>query len=130
MERGLNKLLLIGYVERDPEMRYTPTGRPVTSFTVGTTYTWVSAKGERHEETEWFNVVAWDVLAEVCKNQLARNYLVFVEGRIRTRNWEDENGKRHSRAEVVAHRIIPLNDRRSTSEVDFPVDGDADDYAF
>src|SRR4026208_1856642 len=66
MSRGLNKVMVIGHLGRDPEMRYTPGGRPVTSFSVVTTRAWTSAEGERHEESEWFNVVAWGNLAEIC----------------------------------------------------------------
>jgi primosomal replication protein N len=67
MGRGLNKVMIIGLVGREPEMRYTPSGRPVTSFSVATSRSWTSADGERREETEWFNVVAWGNLAEICK---------------------------------------------------------------
>ena len=90
MGRGLNKVMIIGYVGRDPEMRYTPSGRPVTSFSVATSRTWTSAEGERREETEWFNVVSWGNLAEICKTHLSKNQQVYVEGRLQTRGWEDE----------------------------------------
>lgn len=131
MERGLNKLMIIGFVESDPEMRFTPNGRPVTTFTVGAPRTWTTADGVRSEEIEWFNVVAWGALAEVCKAQLAKDYTVFVEGRIHTRTWDDEAGRRHSRAEVVANQIVPLNDRRQFLDEALG-DGSADggDYAF
>jgi single-strand DNA-binding protein len=72
MSRGLNKVMIIGHLGREPEMRYTPSGRPVTSFSVATTRTWNSPDGERREETEWFNVVAWGNLAEICKQYLAK----------------------------------------------------------
>jgi len=67
MSRGLNKVMIIGHLGRDPEMRYTPSGKPVTTFTVATSRTWNSTDGERHTETEWFNVVTWGNLAEICK---------------------------------------------------------------
>jgi single-strand DNA-binding protein len=66
MSRGLNKVMIIGHLGRDPEMRYTPSGKPVTTFTVATSRNWNSSDGERHTETEWFNVVAWGNLAEIC----------------------------------------------------------------
>ncbi|HVO42031.1 MAG TPA: single-stranded DNA-binding protein, partial [Aggregatilineales bacterium] len=66
MSRGLNKVMIIGHLGRDPELRYTPSGRPVASFSVATSRTWTSAEGDRREETEWFNVVAWGNLAEIC----------------------------------------------------------------
>lgn len=131
MARGLNKVIIIGLVGRDPEMRYTPSGRPVTSFSVATSRTWVSAEGERREETEWFNVVAWGNLAEICKAHLTKGQQVYVEGRLQTRGWEDE-GKRHFRTELVANEMILLGDRRAQhSDFDYASDeSDTGDYAF
>ena len=137
MGRGLNKVMIIGYLGRDPEMRYTPSGRPVTSFSVATSRTWTSAEGERREETEWFNVVAWGTLAEICKSHLSKNQQVYIEGRLQTRGWEDESGKKHFRTELVANEMILLGDRRreqqqhDEAEVDFiSEDQDSGDYAF
>jgi len=92
--RGLNKVMIIGYLGRDPEMRYTPAGRPVTSFSVATTRGWTNSNGERREETEWFNVVAWGNLAEICKQRLRKGQQVYIEGRLQTRGWEDAEGKK------------------------------------
>jgi single-strand DNA-binding protein len=116
----LNKVLIIGRVGRDPEMRYTPSGRPVTTFSVGTTRSWNTSDGEKRSETEWFNVVAWSNLAEICKQHLSKDRLVYVEGRLQTRHWEDQEGNKHSATEVVANEMILLEDRRevSTSEFD------------
>ena len=111
--RGLNKVLIIGQLGRDPEMRYTPSGRPVTSFSVSTTRTWTSGDGDRREETEWFNVVAWGNLAEICKQYLRKSQSVYVEGRLQTRGWEDPEGKKHFRTELVANEVIILGDRRA-----------------
>jgi len=110
--RGLNKVMIIGQLGRDPEMRYTPSGRPVTSFSVSTTRSWTSSDGDRREETEWFNVVAWGNLAEICKQYLHRGQPVYVEGRLQTRGWEDQEGKKHFRTELVANEVIILSDRR------------------
>ena len=112
MSRGLNKVILIGRLGRDPEMRYTPSGKPVTSFSVATTRSWVNADGERREETEWFNVVAWGNLAEICKQCLSKGQQVYIEGRLQTRGWEDEAGNKHYRTEVVANEMIALGERR------------------
>ncbi len=114
--RGLNKVMIIGQLGRDPEMRYTPSGRPVTSFSVTTTRSWTSAEGDRREETEWFNVVAWGNLAEICKQYLRKNQPVYVEGRLQTRGWEDQEGKKHFRTELVANEVIILGDRRTEAE--------------
>jgi single-strand DNA-binding protein len=111
MGRGLNKVMLIGNLGRDPEMRYTPSGRPVTSFSLAASRNWTSADGERHNETEWFNVVAWGNLAEICNQHLSKGQKVYVEGRLQTRSWEDENGQRHFRTEVVANEMVILTGR-------------------
>lgn len=111
MGRGLNKVMLIGNLGRDPEMRYTPSGKPVTSFSLAAGRNWVSADGERHDETEWFNVVAWGNLAEICNQHLSKGQKVYVEGRLQTRSWEDENGQKHFRTEVVASEMIILTGR-------------------
>jgi single-strand DNA-binding protein len=113
MSRGLNKVMIIGHLGRDPEMRYTPSGRPVTSFSVVTTRTWTSAEGERHEESEWFNVVSWGNLAEICNQYLTKGQQVYVEGRLQTRGWEDNDGKKHYRTELVAGEMIMLGERQS-----------------
>jgi single-strand DNA-binding protein len=132
--RGLNKVMIIGTVGRDPEMRYTPSGRPVTSFSVATSRTWTAADGERREETEWFNVVAWGNLAEICKAHLSKSQQVYVEGRLQTRGWEDDSGKKHFRTELVANEMILLGDRRRdqhSMEIDYvDEEGDDGDYAF
>lgn len=131
MARGLNKVIIIGNVGREPEIRYTPSGRPVTSFSVATSRTWMTSEGERREDTEWFNVIAWGTLAEICKQHLGKGQQVYIEGRLQTRGWEDEQGKKHFRTELVANEMILLSDRRHPGEVDFSGDGeDEGDYAF
>jgi single-strand DNA-binding protein len=106
VSRGLNKVLLIGRLGRAPEMRYTPGGTPVTTFALATSRIWVTPEGDRREITEWFNVVAWRRLAELCSQRLAGGSRVYVEGRLQTRSWEDAEGQRHQRVEVVAHEMI------------------------
>jgi len=123
MARGLNKVMVIGYLGRDPEMRYTPSGRPVTSFSVATSRSWIAADGERREETEWFNVVAWGNLAEICKQHLYKGQQVYVEGRLQTRGWEDADGKKHYRTELVANEMIILGNRRGA---EIPTEGGAE----
>jgi single-strand DNA-binding protein len=131
MTRGLNKVMIIGRLGRDPEMRYTPSGRPVTAFSVAVNRTWMAGDGDKREETEWFNVVAWGNLAEICKQHLHKGQTVYVEGRLQTRGWEDAEGKKHYRTEIVANEMIILSDKReggaepigdeaSTEEEEFP----------
>jgi len=115
MSRGLNKVMLIGRLGRDPEMRYTPSGRPVTTFSLATSRTWNTSEGERRTETEWFNIVAWGSLAEICKQFLNKGQQVYVEGRLQTRHWEDGEGVKHSVTEIVANEMIMLGDRREVN---------------
>ncbi|HET7010776.1 MAG TPA: single-stranded DNA-binding protein [Anaerolineales bacterium] len=119
MSRGLNKVMIIGHLGREPEMRYTPTGRPVTTFSVATNRAWHSADGERHEETEWFNVVAWGSLAEICSQHLRRGQQVYVEGRLQTRRWDDTEGNKHFAVEIVAREMIMLGESRETPATTF-----------
>ena len=112
MSRGLNKVMIIGHLGRDPEMRYTSSGRPVTTFTMAVSRSWNSADGERHSETEWFNVVAWGNLAEICKQYLVKGQQVYIEGRLQTRKWDDKEGVKHTTVEVVANEMMMLGDRR------------------
>ena len=109
--RGLNKVQIIGHLGRDPEMRYTPNGKPVTTFTVAVSRARVKAEGEREEKTELFNVVAWERLAEICTQYLVKGSLVYVEGRLETRSWETEQGQKQFRTEIVANELIILERR-------------------
>jgi single-strand DNA-binding protein len=93
-------------------MRYTPSGKPVTTFSVAVSRSWNSADGERHSETEWFNVVAWGNLAEICKQYLTKGQQVYIEGRLQTRRWDDKEGVKHTSIEVVANEMMMLGDRK------------------
>lgn len=108
MTDGLNRVMLIGHLGRSPEMRYTPSGKPVTSFSIVITHSWIASGGERHEETDWFNVVAWGDLAEASKSSLEKGHQVYVEGRLKTRRWKNRSADHCSCAEVVAQQILPL----------------------
>jgi single-strand DNA-binding protein len=116
MSRDLNKVMIIGHLGRDPEMRYTPSGRPVTTFTVATNRTWNTTDGERHNETEWFNVVAWGNLAEICKQYLSKGQQVYVEGRLQTRRWEDSDNAKRTSVEIVASEMMILGDRHDSNQ--------------
>jgi len=128
MTRDLNKVMLIGHLGRDPDMRYTPSGQPVTSFSLAASRSWVTANGDRREATEWFNVVTWRNLAEICKQHLTKNSRVYIEGRLQTRSWEDGNGQRHYRTEVVADEMIMLDgySRSSVARDDYGESPDDD----
>ncbi len=115
MSRGLNKVMIIGHLGRDPEMRYTPVGKPVTTFTVAVSRSWNSANGEKHSETEWFNIVVWGSLAEICKQYLVKGQQVYIEGRLQTRKWDDKEGGKHVSVEIVASEMMMLGEKRDAS---------------
>ena len=110
----LNKVMIIGNVGTEPEMRFTPNGNPVTSFRVATNRVYTTPEGERKQETEWFTVVAWNRLAENCNQYLTKGQRVFAEGRLHTRSWEGQDGQQRSRSEIVANRVLFL-DRQATA---------------
>lgn len=101
----LNKCMVIGHLGRDPEMRYTANGSAVTTFSVATSRRYTS-NGEQREETEWFNVVTWNRLAETCAQYLQKGRLVYVEGRLQTRSWDDQaTGQKRYRTELIAEEV-------------------------
>jgi len=112
MSRGLNKVMLIGHIGRPPEMRYTPSGRAVTTFSVVTSRSWNTANGERRTETDSFPIVAWGNLAEICHQLLHKGQQVYIEGRLKNHRWQDEEGNPHLRTEVVANEMIILGERK------------------
>jgi single-strand DNA-binding protein len=116
----LNKVMIIGNVGTDPEMRFTPNGNPVTSFRVATNWVYTTPEGDRKQETEWFTVVAWNRLAENCNQFLTKGQRVYAEGRLRTRSWEGQDGQRRSRSEVIANRVLFLDKQASAP---LPVEG-------
>jgi single-strand DNA-binding protein len=112
MARDLNKVMIIGRLGVDPEMRYTSSGSPVTTFRVATSRQWRDNNGETREETEWFSVVAWNKLAEICNQYLNKGTRVYLEGRLQTRSWEDQqSGQTRYKTEVIASDMIILDSR-------------------
>jgi single-strand DNA-binding protein len=108
----VNKVILLGRLGKDPEMRYTPQGSPVTTFSLATERVWHDQEGKEHRETEWHNVVAWNKLAEACNQYLKKGSLVYLEGRLHTRTWEDEQKVTHRWTEVIAEEVKFLDGRR------------------
>jgi single-strand DNA-binding protein len=111
MARGLNKVMLIGNLGADPEMKYTPSGVPVTTFRVAVSRSWRTPEGENREETEWFRIVAWRKLAEVCNEYLRKGSKVYLEGSLKTRKWQDQQGQDHYTTEVQADQMMMLDSR-------------------
>ncbi len=118
MSRSVNKVMIIGNLGRDPEMRYTPSGKPVTTFSVATNHVWNDINGQKHSETEWFNIVCWNNLAKFCKDHLLKGDRVYVEGRLQTRRWEDQEGNQRTSIEIVASEMMTLSNSASSSDDD------------
>ena len=106
---SLNRVMIIGNVGTDPEMRFTPNGNPVTSFRLATSRVYTTPEGERRQETEWFTVVTWNRLAENCNQFLTKGQRAYVEGRLHTRSWEGQDGQKRSRVEIIANRVLFLD---------------------
>ena len=106
---SLNKILVIGNLGTDPEMRYTPNGNPVTSFRIATNRRYTTSQGEQREETEWFRVVAWNRLAEQCNQFLTKGRRVYVEGRLKSDSWVGNDGQTRFTNEINANQIVFLD---------------------
>jgi len=107
--KSINKVILIGRLGRDPELKYTGTGTPFCRFSIATDDTWMDkASGERQERTEWHNIVAWDRLAEICNEYLRKGRLVYIEGALQTREWDDQDGNKRKTTEIRARDMVLL----------------------
>ncbi|MFN8532308.1 MAG: single-stranded DNA-binding protein [Dehalococcoidia bacterium] len=118
---GLCKVMIIGNLGKDPELRYTTAGRPVTTFNVAVNRPAASVDGERREETEWFQVVTFSKLAERCDQLLTKGQRVYVEGKLQTRSWPGQDGHVRRVLEVLANEVIFLGQRRSALAAEEPV---------
>ena len=119
---SLNKCMIIGNLGRDPEMRYTPSGQAVTQFSVATNRNYRDPQGEWQSETEWFRVVVWGDQGERVAEYLRKGHKVYVEGRIQTRQWEDQSGNKRYTTELIANRVSSLERRDRDGEPPFPGD--------
>ncbi len=120
---SLNKCMIIGNLGRDPEMRYTPSGQAVTQFSVATNRNFRDQQGEWQSETEWFRVVVWGDQGERVAEYLRKGHKVYVEGRLQTRQWEDQTGNKRYTTELIANRVTSLERRDREGEPPFPGDG-------
>jgi len=116
MANGLNKVILIGNLGRDPEVRYTPGGLAVANFSMATSETWTNKEGEKETRTEWHRIVAWGKLGEICGEYLSKGKQVYIEGRIQTREWEDKEGNKRYTTEIIALQMLMLGSRESADE--------------
>ena len=119
MAGSVNKVILIGRLGKDPEMRFTPNGKAVTNFTMATNEVRSDQSGERQERTEWHRIVAWGKLAENCAKLLSKGKQVYIEGRLQTRQWDDRDGNKRYTTEVVANTmqlLTPADNARGFSD--------------
>src|SRR5262245_61192620 len=105
---SVNKVILVGNLGRDPEVRYTQGGAPVANFTLATNEAWTDKAGAKQERTEWHRVAAWRKMAEIARDHLGKGKQVYIEGSIQTRQWEDRDGNKRSTTEIVANRLVLL----------------------
>jgi len=118
MARSLNKVMLIGNLTRDPEMRYTPQGTAVCTFSVATNRSWTTDTGEKKDEVDFHNVVAWNKLAEICSQLLKKGRKVYVEGRLTTRSWQAQDGTQKQRTEVIISDMVILDKKDESGAAD------------
>jgi single-strand DNA-binding protein len=124
---SVNKVILVGNLGADPELRYTSSGTPVASFSVATREQWTNKGGEREEKTEWHKIVAWARLGEICGEYLHKGKQVYIEGRLQTRSWEDREGNKRYTTEIVAQTMQMLGPAGKEGRVEskgeaFPVE--------
>jgi len=112
---NLNKAMIIGNLTRDPEVKTTPSGTSVVSFTVVTNFIWTDANGQRQERAEFHNVVAWRKLADICGQYLRKGSKVYIEGRLQTRSWDDQSGNKRYITEIIAENMIMLGSKGSST---------------
>jgi single-strand DNA-binding protein len=129
MADGLNRVEIIGNLGKDPEMRYTANGTAMTRFSVAVGRTF-QVEGERREETEWFNVVAWNKLAELVQAHLTKGRKVYVEGRQSTRSWDTPDGQKRYMTELIANQVLFLDRPQGANMGEMGGDMDPDDIPF
>jgi len=124
MSGGVNKVILIGNLGADPELRYTPSGAAVCELRLATNESWTDRSGKKHERTEWHRVVVWGKRAEVVEKYLSKGRQVYVEGRIRTRSWEDKEGNKRYTTEIIADNVQFLGGKGKGTDAPAPSDED------
>lgn len=133
MARGINKVILIGNLGRDPEVRYTADGTAVTTFSIATSMEWTDrGSGNKKEKTEWHRIVAWRRLGEICGEYLSKGSQVYIEGRLQTRDWQDKDGIKRYTTEIVANEVQflgPKDAGRSRDAYGGPPPPDAEPYS-
>jgi len=114
---SVNKVILVGRLGQDPEVKYTQSGTAVASFSLATSETWKDKEtGEKKEKTEWHKIVAWRRLGEICGEYLKKGSLIYIEGALQTRSWEDKDGNKRWTTEVVAHKMQMLDSKGGSQD--------------
>lgn len=129
MSKDLNKCTIIGRLGKDPEMRFTPGGSAVTTFSVAVGRQWRNGDGQQQEETEWFTVVAWAKLGEICNEHLRKGSRIYIEGRIQTRTYDDKDGVKRYKTELIASDMIILDSRKADQPDAASQDADGIDWS-
>src|SRR5208282_4757727 len=111
MAGTVNRVILIGRLGRDPELKYTPSGAPVAKFSLATDESFKDKTGEKQNRTEWHNIVAWNKLAEICGEYLTKGKLIYIEGSIRSRQWQDQQGNKRTSYEIIANQMQMLGSK-------------------
>ena len=122
MAKGLNKVMLIGNLTRDPELRYTPQGTAVCTFSVATNRQWKTESGEQRDEADFHRIVAWTKLAEICAQLLKKGRKVYVEGRLQTRSWQGQDGAQRQTTEIVISDMVWLDSKGAPAQDSSPLD--------
>ena len=125
----VNRVLLIGRLGKDPEVRYTPDGMMVTNFTMATDEQRKDKNGQKIQRTEWHRIVTFGKLAEICSSYLSKGKLIFIEGRIQTKSWEDKDGNKRSTTEIIANNMQMLDSKGQTRSQDTEADDHAPTYS-
>lgn len=115
MSGSVNKVILIGRLGKDPEVKYTPSGAPVAKFSLATDETFKDRAGEQQRRTEWHNIVAWSKLAEICGEYLTKGKQVYIEGKIQSRQWEDQSGNKRTSYEIIARDMKMLGSKADSA---------------
>jgi single-strand DNA-binding protein len=116
MSGSVNKVILIGRLGKDPELKYTPSGAPVAKFSLATDENFKDRTGEQQRRTEWHNIVAWNKLAEICGEYLTKGKQVYIEGSIRSRQWQDQSGNKRTSYEIIANQMQMLGSKGDTEQ--------------
>jgi len=114
--RGINKVILVGHLGRDPEVRYLEGGTSVANFSLATSDSYTNKNGERVDQTEWHNIVAWRKLAEIVEKYIKKGSFIYIEGKLRTRSWEDKEGNKKYTTEIVADNLVMLDKKGDTQD--------------